>query len=181
MYLTRSGLSRPFSTSPIKSFQHWSQLFFMPCLKADFAISHTSRSRRSPFERVNLRRAERHSRRRTDNWSFHQYIKSLVRPCPQRGIEWLHAATTFRLAARTVSSNDPADFAQPSSSRLNVKSLPRFNTIRSFLVTISPTKIPLLPRRASPYSGDLLLKSPAIRDRLLASLRLSSGRSVTVC
>ena len=32
----------------------------------------------------------------------------------------------------------------------------------SFLATISPTKIPLLSRRASPHSGDLLLKSPAI-------------------
>ena len=88
----------------------------MPCLRADFAFFHASCSRESPFERVNLRRAARHSRRRTDNWSFYQYIESPVRPCPRRGIEWSHAATTFRLAARMVSSNDPADLAQPSSS-----------------------------------------------------------------
>ena len=65
---------------------------------------------------MNLRRAASHSRRRTDNWSFHQYIESPVRPCPCRGIEWSHAATSFRLAAHTVSSNDPADLDQPSSS-----------------------------------------------------------------
>ena len=68
MYLTRSGLSRPgvfplvtnllvtilkarphgsFSTSTIKSFQQSSHLFFMPCLRADFAIFHTSCSRES--------------------------------------------------------------------------------------------------------------------------------------
>ena len=101
MYLTRSVLSRPgvfllvtnllvtilkarphwsFSTSTIKSFQHWSRLSFMPCLRADFAFFHASCSRVLPFERVNLRRAARHSRRRTDNWSFHQYIESPVRP-----------------------------------------------------------------------------------------------------
>ena len=96
-----------FSSSPIKSFQHWSRIFFMPCLRADFAFFHTSRSRGSPFERVNLRRAVRHFLRRTDNWSFHHYIESPVRPCPWRGMEWSHAATTFRLAARTVCSNDP--------------------------------------------------------------------------
>ena len=45
----------------------------------------------------------------------------------------------------------------PPAPRLNVKSLPRFNTIRSFLATISPTKIPLLSKRASPHSVDLLL------------------------
>ena len=75
MYLTRSGLSRPgifllvtillvtilkarphgsFSTSPIKSFQYWSRLFYMPYLRADFAFSHASCSRESPFKRVNL-------------------------------------------------------------------------------------------------------------------------------
>ena len=89
----------------------------MPCLRADFAFFHASRSRGSHFERVNLRRAVRHFRRRTDNWLLHQYIESPVRPCPRRGMEWSHTATTFRLAARTVSSNDPADPAQPSSSR----------------------------------------------------------------
>ena len=91
-YLTRSALSRPgvfllitnllvtilkarplgsLSTSLIKSFQRWTRLFLMPCLSADFASIHASRSRGSPFERVNLRRAARHFRRRTDNWSFH--------------------------------------------------------------------------------------------------------------
>ena len=85
-------------------------------IKVDFAFFHASCSRGSPFEWVNLRRAASHSRRRTDNWSFHQYIESPVSPCPSRGIEWSHAATTFRLVARTVSSNDPADLAQPSSS-----------------------------------------------------------------
>ena len=190
------------------------------------------------YEQVNLRRAVRHSRCRTDSWSFHQYIESLVRPCPRRDKEWSHAATTFRLAARTVSFNDPADFSQPSSPmslvssrcfrilslpsrivfqegllplpplpaftgwlrssmlismhsiirsiidrpvpRLNVKSLPCFNTIRSFLATISPTRTPLLSRRASPYSVELLLKSPAMGERLLASLRLSSRRRIWV-
>ena len=105
-----------FSTSPIKSFQHWSLLFFMPCLRADFAILHASRSRESPFERMNLRRAARHSRRRTGNWSSHQYIEAPERLCPQRGIEGSHVAISFRLTARTVSSNNPADLAQSSSS-----------------------------------------------------------------
>ena len=59
-----------FSTSLIKYFQHRSWLFFMPCLRDDFAIFNASRSRESPFERVNLRRAVRHSWSRTDNWSF---------------------------------------------------------------------------------------------------------------
>ena len=75
MYLTRSGLSRlrvfllvtnlsvtilkarphgSFSTSPIKSFQHCSRLFFMPCLRADFTFFHVSCSRKSPFEPVKL-------------------------------------------------------------------------------------------------------------------------------
>ena len=60
----------------------------------------------------------------------------------------------------------------PPAPRLNVRSLPRFNTISSFLAIISLTKIPLLSRRASPHSGDLLLKSPAIRDCPLASLNM---------
>ena len=90
--------------------------FFMPCLRAYFALFHASRSRGSPFERVKLRRAARHFWRRTENWSFHQYTESPVCPCPRRGIKWSHAATTFRLAACTVSSNDPVDLAQPSSS-----------------------------------------------------------------
>ena len=85
----------------------------MPCLKADYALFHASRSRGSLFERVNLRRAVRHFRRRTENWSFHQYIESTARPCPQQGIE-SHTANTLRLAARTVSSNYPADLAQSS-------------------------------------------------------------------
>ena len=63
MYLTRSGLSKPgvfllmsnllvtvlkvrphgsFSTSPIKSFQYWRRLFFMPRLKAGFTTFHAS-------------------------------------------------------------------------------------------------------------------------------------------
>ena len=111
-----------FSNSPIMSCQHWSRLFFMPCLRADFAFFHVSCSRESPFERLNLRCAARHFRRRTDNWPFHQYIESPVHPCPRRGIEWSHAATTFRLAARTVSPNDPADLAKPSSSMSLVSS-----------------------------------------------------------
>ena len=94
----------------------------MPCLRADFGIFHASRSKVSPFERVNLHRAVRHSGRRTDNWSFHQYVESPVRPCLRRDIKWSHAANTFRLAASTVSSNDPADFAQPSSSMSLVSS-----------------------------------------------------------
>ena len=103
----------------------------MPCLRADFALFHASRSRESPFERVKLRRAVRHFRRRTDNWSFHQYIESAVRLCPRRGMEWLHAATTFRLATRTVSSNDSADLAQLSSSMSLVSS--RFSRSLSLL------------------------------------------------
>ena len=47
--------------------------------------------------------------------------------------------------------------------RLKVSSWPRFRTIRSFLETISFTKIPLLSNRVSPHSGDLLLNSPAMR------------------
>ena len=97
-------------------------LVTMPCLRADFAFFHASYSRGTLFERVNLRRTVRHFRRRTDNWSFHQYIESPVRPCPRRGVEWSHAATSFRLAARTVSSKDPADLAQSSSSRSLVSS-----------------------------------------------------------
>ena len=57
----------------------------------------------------------RHYRRSTDNWSFYQYIESPVRPCPRRGIKWSHVATTFRLSAHTVSSNDSADLVLPSS------------------------------------------------------------------
>ena len=152
MYLTRSKLSRPgvfllvinllvtilkarphgsFWTSPIKSFQHWSRLFFMPCLRADFAFFRASRSRRSTFERVNLRRALRHFRRRTDNWSFHQYIESPVRPCPRRGIEWSHAANTFRPATRT---GDPGVLVQPSSSMSLVSS--RCSRSLSFLIRL---------------------------------------------
>ena len=42
----------------------------MPCLRADFAFFHASCGRGSSFERVNLFRAVRHSRRRTYNWSL---------------------------------------------------------------------------------------------------------------
>ena len=48
----------------------------------------------------------------------------------------------------------------PPAPRLNVNSPPWFKTIRSLLATISPTTIPLLSRRASPHSGDSLLKHP---------------------
>ena len=99
VYLTRSWLSRPgvfflvtnllvtilearphgsLSTSPIKAFQHWSRLFFMPYLRAYFAFFHASHIRGSLFEQANHRCAVRHFRRRTDNWSFHQYIESPV-------------------------------------------------------------------------------------------------------
>ena len=55
-----------------------------------------------------------------------------------------------------------------------------FSTVSSFLATISPMKIPLLSRRASSHSGDMLLESPAMRVRHLASLRLSSRRTIWV-
>ena len=77
----------PFSTSLIKSFQHWSRLFFMPCLKAAFALFHASCSITFPFERVNFRRAARNSRRMAANWSFHQYIEPLACLRLRRGIE----------------------------------------------------------------------------------------------
>ena len=57
----------------------------MPHLKAVFSLFHVSCTRESPFERVNLRRAARHSRRRAGNWSFHQYIEPLVCLRLQRG------------------------------------------------------------------------------------------------
>ena len=68
----------------------------------------------------------------------------------------------------------------PPAPRLNEKSPLWFKRIRLFLATISTTKIPLLSRRASPHSGDLLLKSPPMRDRPMASLRLSSRRRIWV-
>ena len=117
MYLTRLRLSwlgvfllvsNFLVTSTIKFFKHWNQLFFMSCFRAVLAVFHASWSKASPFERVYFRRVVRHSRRGTDNWSF------LVRLCPRRGIEWSYAATSFYLVARTVSSNDLADFVQPS-------------------------------------------------------------------
>ena len=122
--------------------------FFMPCLRADFAFFHASRSRGSPFERVKLRRVVRHIRRRTDNRSFHQYIESSVLVYPRRCMEWSHAATTFRLATRTVSSNDPADLAQPSSSMSLVSSrcsrilslLSRF-VFQEGLLTLAPLPV----------------------------------------
>ena len=102
------------SLGPIKSFQHCSRIFLMPCLRADFAFFHASCSRVSPFRRLNLCRAVRHSRRRTDNWSFHQYIESPVRLCPRRGIEWSHEATTFRLAAHMCLPTTQIVFAESS-------------------------------------------------------------------
>ena len=75
----------------------------MPRLRVDFTVFHTSSSAPSSFERVYFRRVVRHSRRRTDNWLFRQYIELLLRLCPQRGIEWSHAATTFHLVTRSLS------------------------------------------------------------------------------
>ena len=60
--------------------------------------------------------------------TVHHFIESPVRPCPRRGMEWSHAATTFRLTARTVSSNDPADPAQPRST------MSRIDWVTTFLV-----------------------------------------------
>ena len=93
------------------------QIGFSLCLASELILLffHVSRSRGSPFEWVNLRGAVRHFRRRTDSWSLHQFIESPARPCLRRGIKWSHAATTFRLAARRVSSNDSADLAQSRS------------------------------------------------------------------
>ena len=88
----------------------------MPRFKAAFALFHASCSRESAFERVNLCRAARHSRRRAANWSFHQYIEPLACLRLRRGIEQSQAATTFCLVERTVASNDPAGSTQPSSS-----------------------------------------------------------------
>ena len=68
----------------------------------------------------------------------------------------------------------------PSAPCLNFIFLSVFSTIRSFLATISSISIPLLFRRASIRSGDLLLKSPAMRFRPLVSLRLSSRRRIWV-
>ena len=65
-----------------------------------------------------------------------------------------------------------------TSSRLKVKSWSEIITIRSFLATILLTRIPLLSRRAFLHSGDLLLKSPPMRIRSTASLRLSSRRRI---
>ena len=112
-YLTWAGLSRPGvfllvtnllvtileDETPWVFFDFINQVF--PALKSAslysspqswFALFHASCSRVSPFDRVNFRRAARHSWRRTANWSFHQYIESPVRPCPRRGIEQSHAA-----------------------------------------------------------------------------------------
>ena len=77
MYLTRSGLSRPgvflLATN-----------LLVTILKSPF---HASCSIASPFERVDFRRAARHSWRRAVNWSFHQYIEPLACLRLQRGIE----------------------------------------------------------------------------------------------
>ena len=94
----------------------------MPRLKAAFALFHASCSRRSPFQRVNVRRAARHSRRRVANWSFCQHIEPLACLRFRRGIEQSQATTTFCLAERTVFSNDPAGSTQPSSSMSRVVS-----------------------------------------------------------
>ena len=81
----------------------------MPCLRAVSAVFHALCSRASFLERVYFHRTVRHLRSRTDNWSFYHYIDSLVPLWPWRGIEWSHTATTFRLVARTVSSNNPGE------------------------------------------------------------------------
>ena len=142
----------------------------MPCLRADFAFYHASCSRGSPFERVDLRRAVRHSRRRTDNWPFHQYIKSQVRPCRRRGIEWSHAATTFRLAARTVTSNDPADLAQPSSSMRLVSSRCFCSLSLLSLLVFQEGLLPLPP--LPEFNGRL-------RSRMLNSMHWWSLKVIT--
>ena len=64
--------------------------------------------------------------------------------------------------------------------RLNLKFWPRLSTIRSFLAIILPTRILLLSRQASPHSGDLLLKFPAMSVHPTDSLRLSSRRRIRV-
>ena len=87
---------------------------FMPCLKATFAPFHASCSVVSPFERVNCRRAARHSRRRAAYWLFHQYIEPLADLRSRRGIEYSQAATTFCLAERTVSTK--AQQARPNQA-----------------------------------------------------------------
>ena len=48
--------------------------------------------------------------------------ESPVRLCTRRDMEWSHVAITFRLATLTVSSNDTADLARPSSSMSMVSS-----------------------------------------------------------
>ena len=78
-------------------------------------------------------------------------------------IDWVTPFLDAKLNALVVTQGYYLEDG-PVAYPLNVKSLPRFNTIRSFLSTISLTKIPRLSRRASLHSGDLLLKSPAIRD-----------------
>ena len=105
------------STSPIKSFQRWNRLFFMPRLNAAFAPFHASSSRASPLDRVNFRHAARHSRRRAANWSFHQYSEPLACLRLQRGIEQSQAATTFCLVQRTVASNDSVVFSKSFSAK----------------------------------------------------------------
>ena len=57
---------------------------------------------------------------------------------------------------KTGYGNREVDNRPPPTPRLNTKSLPRFNTITSFLATISPTKFPsgpdgLLPTRETYY------------------------------
>ena len=91
-----------FSSSRVKSFSRRTMKELLSCRRADFAIFHASCSRESPFERVNLRRAVRHSRRRTDNYSFH--IESLVRLYPQRGIEW---SSLGRLTIKVACNKGP--------------------------------------------------------------------------
>ncbi|CAH2020668.1 unnamed protein product [Acanthoscelides obtectus] len=68
---------------------------------------------------------------------------------------------------------------QPALPRLKVRLPPWFNTVRSFLDTTSLRRVPLLSNLVSPHSGDLLLKSPAIRTGLLESFKLSSRAQIS--
>ena len=145
-----------FSTLPVMSFQHRSRLFFMPNLKAAFAPFHASCNRASPFERVNFRRAARHSRRRAANWSFHQYILALACLRLRRGIKQSQAATTFCLAERTVAFNDSAGQIQPSSS-VSLVSL-----ILSVLFATAPGAMDVT--KAPEASGDFQVFADAARN-----------------
>ena len=68
-----------FLTSPIKSFQHWSRLFFMSCIKAILAIFYASCSRASTFELVYFRCAVS----RVVQW---RVTRGFLRQLPKGGI-----------------------------------------------------------------------------------------------